>query len=159
MGLLLDLALRATTAAGADPANEPETLAPLPPASEARPDALSDPAAEARRQPGDPEVFDFSPPGDPANDAEAVAERAAIVAEANGWSDAVAFQEARWQADRERCWRAFLCNAERILAAPEGERSGLLTIYAAEASARYGKRTGADMAASLRGWINARAVH
>ena len=77
----------------------------------------------------------------------------------NGWDEAQALQEARWQADRERCWRAFLRNAERVLAAPEGERSGLLTIYAAEASARYGERTGADMAASLRGWVNARAVH
>ena len=107
----------------------------------------------------DPDLFTFAPPGDPANDAEAVAERAAIMGIENGMDEATALQEARWQADRERCWRAFLRNAACVLVAPEGERAGLLAIYAAEASRRYGERSGADMAASLRGWVNARAVH
>jgi hypothetical protein len=105
------------------------------------------------------DVFSFTPPGDPANDDEALRERVAIMVEGNRWTEEQALQEARWQADRERCWRTFLRNAAHVLAAPEGERSALLTIYAAEASRRYGERTGADMAASFRGWINARAVH
>jgi hypothetical protein len=107
----------------------------------------------------DPELFTFAPPGDPANDAEAVAERAAIMAEANGWDDARALQEARWQADRERCWRAFLRNAERILAAPEGYREALLARYRAEAERRYCEHTARDMALSLASWVRARAMH
>jgi hypothetical protein len=77
----------------------------------------------------------------------------------NGWNDATAFQEARWQADRERCWRAFLSNAERILAAPAAKRGAMLALYQEEASSRYGERTGTDMAGSLRSWIEARRVH
>lgn len=107
----------------------------------------------------DPDLFTFAPPGDPANDDEALRERAAIMTEGNGWTDAQALKEARRQADRETCWRCFLRNAARVLAAPEGERAGLLARYAAEASRRYGEATGADMAASLLGWVRARAVH
>ena len=105
------------------------------------------------------EVFSFSAPGDPANDSEALAERAAIMAEANGWNDATAMQEARWQADRERCWRAFLCNAKQILEAPAHQRDKLLALYQIEATRRYGQAAGADMAGSLRSWIKARGVH
>lgn len=108
---------------------------------------------------GTGELFIFAPPGDPANDDEALQERAAIMAEANGWNDATALKEARWQADKERCWRTFLRNAARILVAPEAEREGLLAQYRAEADRRYGERTGADMGTSLRGWVEARAVH
>ncbi len=124
-------------------------------------DPLPDPAAEARRQRvlANPEVFDFSPPGDPANDTEALAERVAIMMEANGWDDATALREARWDADRERCWRAFLRNAQRVLQAPTPEREALLGRYRAEAERRYGEATGRDMALSLRGWVLARGVH
>ncbi len=105
------------------------------------------------------EQFLFAPPGDPANDAEAVAERAAIMAVENGWDEARALQEARWQAGRERCWRAFLRNAKRVLDAPEAHRDALLTRYQQEAVLRYGEATGRDMAGSLRSWIEAGRVH
>ena len=105
------------------------------------------------------ELFIFAPPGDPANDDEALQERAAIMAEANGWNDATALKEARWQADRERCWRTFLRNAARVLAAPEAEREGLLAQYRAEADRRYGERTALDMAQSLASWVRGRGVH
>ncbi len=76
----------------------------------------------------DPELFTFAPPGDPANDTEALAERAAIMAVENGWNDAQALQEARWQADRERCWRVFLANAKRVLQSPRAEREQMLDL-------------------------------
>lgn len=129
---------------------------------------LSDPAAEARRQrllekqlPSESaiELFEFTPPGDPANDDEALQERSAILAVENGWNDATALQEARWQADRERCWRAFLRNAARILAAPAHDWEGLLRQYQEEAGQLYGAPTALDMAQSLYGWVRARAVH
>lgn len=82
------------------------------------------------------EVFCFSPPGDPANDAEALEERAAIIAEGCGIDQAAALQEARWQADRERCWLVFLRNAQRVLEAPAHEREGLLARYRIEAARR-----------------------
>lgn len=107
----------------------------------------------------EPELFTFSPPGDPANDDEALRERTAIMAEANGWDDATALQEARWQADRERCWRAFLRNAARVQAAPEAEREALLARYRAEAERRYGERTARDMAQSLASWVRGQGVH
>lgn len=107
----------------------------------------------------EPQIFTFDPPSDPANDAEAVAERAAILAVENGWNDATALEEARRQADRERCWRAFLRNAACVLAAPESDREALLARYRAEAQARYGERTALDMAQSLASWVQARAVH
>ena len=106
-----------------------------------------------------PEVFTFTPPGDPANDAEAVSERAAIMAVENGWNETTALQEARWTLDRERCWRAFLRNAERILAAPGAKHGAMLSIYQAEAIRRYGENTGRDMALSLASWVRARRVH
>jgi len=106
-----------------------------------------------------PEVFQFSPPGDRANDAEAVAERAAIMAVENGWNDARALQEARWAADRERCWRGFLLNAQRVLDAPAHRRGVLLAQYQQEAIGRYGEEAGMTMAGSLRAWVKARAVH
>ena len=105
------------------------------------------------------EVFSFTPPGDPANDAEAVSERAAIMAVENGWDEDRALQEARWTLDRERCWRAFLRNAERILAAPGAKHGAMLAIYQAEAIRRYGESTGRDMALSLSSWVRARRVH
>ncbi len=125
---------------------------------------LPDPAAEARRQSvlamlAEPEVFAFSPPGDPANDTEALAERVAIMIEGNGWDEVTALREARWQADRERCWRAFLRNAARVMQAPRAEREQMLDAYRIEASRRYGEATGRDMALSLRGWVLARGVH
>ena len=61
------------------------------------------------------EMFCFSPPGAPANDNEALRERVAIMIEGNGWDAATALREARWQADKERCWRVFLLNAKRVL--------------------------------------------
>lgn len=102
------------------------------------------------------EHFTFSPPADAANDAEALLERAGIMAEGNGWDHATALQEARWQADRERAWRAFLRNAERFLAAPRQDWVGMLAQYQAEAAARYGGATARDMAGSLRKWIEAK---
>ncbi len=108
---------------------------------------------------GNREFFDFAPPGDPANDDEAFRERAAIMAEANGWNDAAALQEARWEADRERCWRAFLRNAARVQAAPKAEREALLARYRAEAGRRYGERTALDMAESLASWVSGHGVH
>jgi hypothetical protein len=105
------------------------------------------------------EQFEFSPPADPANDDEALAERAAIIAEGCGMDQAQALQEARWHADRERCWRAFLRNAERILKASRGRRESLHADYQAEATQRYGEATARDMAASMRSWIAAKAVH
>ncbi len=83
----------------------------------------------------------------------------AILAIENGWDDAQALEEARWQADRERCWRAFLRNAARVLQAPKAEREALLGRYRAEAERRYGEATGRDMAASMCSWVLARRVH
>lgn len=107
----------------------------------------------------EPELFCFSPPGDPANDGEALQERAAIMAEGNGWDDVMALQEARWQADKERCWRGFLLNAKRVLDAPGLQREGLLARYQIEAAKRYGQATGENMACGLRAWVKARGVH
>ena len=108
---------------------------------------------------GPEEMFSFTPPGDPANDAEAVSERAAIMAVENGWDEDRALQEARWTVDRERCWRAFLRNAERILDAPGAKHGAMISIYQAEAIRRYGESTGRDMALSLASWVRARRVH
>ena len=104
-------------------------------------------------------TFQFTTPSDPANDGEALRERAAIMSVENGWDDSRALQEARWHADKERCWRAFLRNAERVLAAPGAKREGMISIYQAEAIRRYGERTGTDMALSLASWVRARRVH
>jgi len=123
------------------------------PAEGRRRQALTIPAAN------ESELFDFNPPNDPANDDEALQERAAIMAESNGWDAATALQEARWEADRERCWRGFLRNAGRILEAPAHTRDALLGQYQAEATRRYGQAAGANMAQSLRGWVRAKEVH
>jgi hypothetical protein len=104
------------------------------------------------------ETFDFAPPGDPANDDEALRERAAILEVENGWDAAKALQEARWQADRERCWRTFLRNAARVLAVDGAARDELLRCYQNEASRRYGDKTGRDMAVSLWKWVNGRGI-
>jgi hypothetical protein len=106
-----------------------------------------------------PEVFTFTPPGDLANDDEALLERAANMAKANGWNAATALREMRWEAHRERCWRAFLLNAKRVLDAPESHREGLLARYQIEAARRYGQAAGANMACGLRAWVTARGVH
>jgi hypothetical protein len=103
-------------------------------------------------------VFEFAPPGDPANDEEALKERVAIMCVENDWDEATALQEARWQADRERCWRVFLANAHRVLEVPRDRWEGLLMRFEVEAASRYGKATARDMAASLRSWIVARGV-
>ncbi len=108
---------------------------------------------------GNREFFDFAPPGDPANDYEAFRERAAIMAEANGWDEATALRETRWGADRERCWRGFLLNAKRILGVPRAQREALLGRYRREATKRYGERAGADMAAGMAAWVTARGLH
>ncbi len=105
-----------------------------------------------------PELFDFAPPADPENDAEALEERAGIVAEGCGMEPAQALQEARRQADRERAWRAFIGNAKRILDAPESARKALVNRYGAEAAERYGEPTAAAMAEAMRGWIAARTT-
>jgi len=102
------------------------------------------------------EVFQFAPPDDPANDDEALQERVAIMMESNRWDEATALREARWQADRERCWRTFLGNARRILDAPTPQREPLLARYQLEATYRYENAAGADMAASMRNWVSAR---
>ncbi len=101
----------------------------------------------------DNELFTFNPPGDPANDDEALRERAAIMAVENGWDEVKALQEARWCADRERCWRGFQLNAERILGVPRARREAWLARYQREASARYGESTAANMALSMAAWI------
>ena len=105
------------------------------------------------------EVFQFNPPGDPASDDDALQERVAIMAVENGWNEDRALQEARWTLDRERCWRAFLRNAERVLAAPGAKHGAMISIYQVEAIRRYGERTGTDMALSLASWVRARGVH
>lgn len=109
--------------------------------------------------PGDPELFTFSPPGDPANDDEALQERVAIMMEGNGWDEVTALREARWGADRERCWRGFLLNAQRILDAPRAQREGLLGRYRREARERYGEATAACMATSMTAWIAGRGLN
>ena len=106
-----------------------------------------------------PETFTFNRPGDPAKDDEALLERAAIFAEGSGTDHAKALQEARWQADKERCWRGFLLNAQRVLDAPRAKREALLAQYRIEAIRRYGVRTGSIMAESLGAWVAARRVH
>lgn len=104
-------------------------------------------------QAGKPEVFTFAPPSDPENDAEAIEERAAIIAEGCGMGHAQALQEARWHVEREWAWRAFLRNAQHILDAPEGARQELVVLYEAEAARRYGASVAAYMAASIRAWL------
>jgi hypothetical protein len=98
--------------------------------------------------------FDFAADSDP----EAIEERAAIIAEGCGMDPAQALQEARWQADREHAWRAFLRNARRILDATEGARAGLLDRYHLEAAGRYGEAIARHMAGTMCGWITARAA-
>ena len=98
------------------------------------------------------ESFSFTPPGDSANDDEALLERVAIMVE-SGMDEATALQEARWNADRERCWRGFLRNAQRVLDASLSQREDLLAQYRKEAIRRYGDVTGDDMADSLRAWV------
>jgi hypothetical protein len=107
----------------------------------------------------EPEIFAFTPPGNPDNDDEALRERVAIMEVENGWDAAEALQEARWQADRERCWRSFLRNAPRVLAVRGAARDALLDRYQEEASRRYGNKAGLDMTASLRKWVNGREIH
>lgn len=104
------------------------------------------------------ELFTFAPPGDPANDDEALKERVAIMIE-GGMDESRALQEARWHTDRERAWRAFIRNAGRILAAPESQHGAFISIYQKEAARRYGASTGTDMAKSLASWVTARRVH
>ena len=70
-----------------------------------------------------------------------------------------ALLEARWEEHRERCWLAFLDNASAILARPRRDQDSLLHRYEEEAARLYGVGTAADMAASLRSWIEARRVH
>jgi hypothetical protein len=103
-------------------------------------------------------LFCFSAPPDPANEAEALHERAAIMAVENGWDAARALQEARCQAQQENRWRAFLRNAQRVLQAPESQRRNLLGIYQVEAARRYGDVLAREMAQTLRLWIE-RMVH
>ncbi len=105
------------------------------------------------------EMFCFSPPGVSANEDESLQERVAIMMEANRWDEATAIKEARWQADKDRCWQGFRRNAQRVLAAPESEREVLLARYQAEATRRYGQAAGENMAGSLRAWVIARRVH
>jgi len=102
------------------------------------------------------EMFCFNPSGDHANDDEALQARVAIMMEGNGWDAATALQEARWAADRERCWRGFLLNAKRVLDAPVHERDVLLTRCQTEAARRYGQAAGANTACDLRVWVIAR---
>jgi hypothetical protein len=118
--------------------------------------SMPEPAVEAANV---SEVFCFSPPVDPTNDDEALQERVAIMMEGNGWDAARALQEARWAADRERCWRAFLRNAQRVLEAPAHKRDVLLTLYQVEAARRYGQAAAVNMACGLRAWVKARGVH
>lgn len=101
------------------------------------------------------EVFCFNPPSDPANDDEALQERVAMMME-SGMDEAIALREARWNADRERCWRGFLRNAQHILDASLSQREDLLAQYRKEAIRRYGDVTGDNMTDSLRAWIAAR---
>ena len=107
----------------------------------------------------DAELFEFNQPSDPANDDEALQERVAIMMEGNGWNEAKALQEARWQEDKERCWRGFLSNAKRVLEAPAHQRDTLLTLYQTEAVRRYGQPAGEIMASGLRAWVIARGGH
>ena len=101
------------------------------------------------------EVFCFTPPGDHANDDEALQERVAIMMESGIDAD-TALREARWNADRERCWRGFLRNAQHILDASLSQREDLLDQYRKMAIRRYGDVTGDNMADSLRAWIAGR---
>jgi hypothetical protein len=104
----------------------------------------------------DPPVFDFSLPADPESDREALEERAGIIAEGCGMDHAKALQEARWQVERERAWRVFLRDAQRILHAPGGARQELVVQYETEAASHYGTSVAASMAASMRAWLAGR---
>jgi hypothetical protein len=77
------------------------------------------------------------------------------IAEVCGMDPAQARQEARWQTDRERAWRAFIANVRRILEAPLGARAALLTQYRAEAASCYGAAAATQMHATMRRWIEA----
>ena len=105
-----------------------------------------------------PDVFWFSPLGDPANGDEALQERAANMMKSNHWDEATALREARWIVDREKTWRAFQRNAQIVLAAPAHQRDRLLEVYQAEAAKRYGRAAGAAMLAGLRSWVQASAA-
>ena len=83
----------------------------------------------------------------------------AIMMESNHWDLATALREARWQADREKAWRAFQRNAQIVLAAPACQRERFLAVYQAEAARRYGPTAGELMLAGLRSWVQARGVH
>ena len=131
------------------PSRRPAT--PRPSSDGYRPSARTSPASSPSCG-----LFDFAPPTDPENDAEAIEERAAIIAEGCGMGHTQALQEARWQAEREQAWRVFLRNAQRILDASEGARQELVVRYETEAASRYGASVAASMAASMRGWLAAR---
>ncbi len=104
------------------------------------------------------ELFIFAGPADPGSDAEAIAERISIMAEANGWDDATALQEARWEVDRERCWRRFIQYASVILKAPARLWTAMLEEYQVCAARRFGANVAAGMRETMQIWVDTRVV-
>jgi hypothetical protein len=89
----------------------------------------------------------------PLGDTEAIEERAAIISESSCMTSAEALQEARWQAEREQCWRRFLQHAQVILGAPKAAQAALLREYEAFAAAAFGRTTASGMAVTMRRWV------
>jgi hypothetical protein len=109
-------------------------------------------ANDAERPNKSVEFFSFTPPGKHTNDDDMLPKRVAVML-GSGMNEATALQEARWNADRERCWRGFLRNAQNILDAPSAQREELLAVYETEANRHYGHPTTSYMADSLRAWV------
>jgi hypothetical protein len=103
-------------------------------------------------------VFKFAGAPLPDDEHEALLERAAIIAEGCRMDYVQALQEARWQAERERAWRIFRLNAERILAIQEIHRGAWLDRYEYEARLRYGASVARDMTEMMRKWIAQRSA-
>ena len=116
------------------------------------------PASPSNTQQTSGIVFEFTVSTDPDHDDEAFQERVAIMMEGNGWDEATAFREARLDMHRQRCWRVFKRNAQRILEVPQHQRAELLMVYQQEAARHYGVNDATIMAAELTLWVNARGT-
>ena len=103
------------------------------------------------------ELFCFSAPADPANEVEALHERAAILAVEATQDAARASSGGALRCQSENRWRALLRNAQRV---PRGSRGRAVRPHRRyqAAAARRGDVLAHEMAQSLRLWIE-RMVH
>lgn len=65
--------------------------------------------------------------------------------------------EERWAAERAAATERFRSHANLILAAPPGEREGLLVEYGLAARERFGNPTAWHMVVTMRGFVQRKA--